>query len=86
MSNLQRRLDALEATRARRQRREIAAMAAEHGLSYDEFMAEAEAFFSLSLEDQLAKIDVIAAELQAEGFSMDDVEEIKATLIREYRP
>jgi hypothetical protein len=76
----------LEAARARRQRQEIAAMAAEHGLTYDEFMEEAEAFFALPLAEQLDKVDAIAAELQAEGFGMDDVDEIKATLIREYRP
>jgi hypothetical protein len=70
---------------ARRRRREIAAMAAEHGLTYDEFMAEAEAFFARPLEDQLAEIDAIAAELQAEGMSWDDVEEIKGTLIREHQ-
>jgi hypothetical protein len=55
-----RRLRRLE---AQRQRQEIAAVAAEHGLTYDELMQEAEAFFSLPLEDQLAKVDAIAAEL-----------------------
>jgi hypothetical protein len=78
-----RRLRRLE---AQRQRQEIAAVAAEHGLTYDELMQEAEAFFSLPLEDQLAKVDAIAAQLQAEGFSWDDVEEIKSTLTREYKP
>jgi hypothetical protein len=84
--SLQRRLNTIQTARARRQRQEIAAMAAEHGLTYDEFMEEAEVFFALSLEDQLAKVDAVAAELRAEGLSMDDLDELKATLTREYRP
>jgi hypothetical protein len=68
------------------QRRMIAATAAEHGLTYAEFMEEAEEFFSLPLAEQLAKVDAIAAELQAEGLSWDDIDDMKATLIREYRP
>jgi hypothetical protein len=84
--NLQRRLDALEAARARCQRREITAMAAEHGLTYNELMEEAEAFFSLSLEDQLARVDAVAADLQTHGMTWGDVEDIKQTLIRENRP
>ena len=84
--SLESRLKRIEAARARRQRQEIAAMAAEHGLTYDELMAEAEAFFPLLLEDQLAKVDEIAAALQAEGMTMDDVDEVKATLTREYKP
>jgi hypothetical protein len=83
--SLESRLKRIEEARARRQQQEIAAMAAEHGLTYHQFMAEAEAFFSLSLEDQLAEIDRIAAELQAEGMSWDDVAEIKATLVQHYR-
>ena len=84
--SLESRLKRIEAAHARRQRQEIAAMAAEHGLTYDEFVEEAEAFFTLSLEDQLAKVDEIAAALQAEGMTMDDVDELKATLTREYKP
>jgi len=84
--SLQRHLNTIQTARARRQRQEIAAMAAEHGLTYDEFMEEAEVFFALSLEDQLAKVDAVAAELRAEGLSMDDLDELKATLTREYRP
>ena len=38
MSNLQRRLDALEAARARRGRRMMAAMAADVGLTVDELL------------------------------------------------
>jgi hypothetical protein len=70
----------------RRQRRMIAAMAAEVGLTADELLEEAHEFFSLSLEDQLAQVDAIAAALQAEGLTMDDVDDLKATLRREYKP
>jgi uncharacterized protein YoaH (UPF0181 family) len=83
VNHYERRLRCLEAWR---QRREIAAMAAEHGSTYDQFMEEAEAFFALSLEEQLAKVDEIADALRAEGMSWGDVDELKATLIREYRP
>jgi hypothetical protein len=76
---LKRRLEAIE-------RRMIAAMAVEQGLTYEELLEEAEEFFSLPLAVQLDKVDAIAAELQAEGLSWDDVEKIKATLILEYRP
>lgn len=86
MRNLHRRLDALQAARARRQRRMIAAMAADVGLTAEELLEEAEAFFALSLEDQLAKVDIIAEELRAEGLSMDDLDDLKATLTRHYRP
>jgi hypothetical protein len=77
------RLRRLEAWR---QRQEITAIAAEQGLTYDELMQEAHEFFALPLEEQLAKVDEIAAGLQAEGMSWDDVEEIKATLVQHYRP
>jgi hypothetical protein len=60
--------------------------AAEYGLTYDEFMEEAEAFFRVPLAEQLAEVDRIAAELQAHGMSMDDVAEIKATLTTHDRP
>jgi hypothetical protein len=83
MHAYERRLRRLE---AQRQRREIAAMAAEHGLTADELLEEAELFFALPLDEQLAQVDAIAAELQAEGFSWDDVEEIKSTLVQHYRP
>jgi hypothetical protein len=53
MSNLQRRMDALEAAQARRQYRMIAATAAEYGLSADELMEEAHEFFALPLAEQL---------------------------------
>jgi hypothetical protein len=67
-------------------RREIAARAVEVGLTAEELLEEAEAFFALSLEDQLAKVDEIAAALQTEGMTMDDVDDLKAMLTREYRP
>jgi hypothetical protein len=70
----------------RRRRRAIAAMAAEVGLTAEDLLEEAHEFFALSLEEQLAKVDKIAAALQAEGFSWDDVDELKATLVREHRP
>jgi hypothetical protein len=81
--NHERRLRQLE---ARRQRQKLAAMAAEVGLTVDELLDEAHEFFRLSLEEQLAEVDEIAAALQAEGLSMDDLHELKATLTREYRP
>jgi hypothetical protein len=80
------RLKRLEQLEAEHQRRTITAMAAEQGLTYEELMEEAAEFFALPLATQLAKVDAIAAELQAEGLSWEDVDELKATLIREYRP
>ena len=68
------------------QRRMIATMAAEQGLTYDEFLEEAQLFFSLPLVEQLATIDDIHEELRREGMSMDDIDDMKAMLIREYRP
>jgi hypothetical protein len=84
--SLKRRLDAIEVARARQQRRIIAATAAEYGLSVNEFLEEAEAFFTLPLAEQLAQVDDIDAELCRQGISMNDIADIKATLIREYRP
>ena len=83
MADINRRLARAE-TRA--QRAMIQRTAAEYGLTYDEFMEEAEAFFRLPLAEQLAEVDRIAAELQAHGMSMDDVAEIKATLTTHDRP
>jgi hypothetical protein len=80
------RLKRLEQLEAEHQRRTIAALAAEQGLTYEELLEEAAEFFALPLATQLAKVDAIAAELQAEGLSWDEVEEMKATLTREYRP
>jgi hypothetical protein len=80
------RLKRLEQLEAEHQRRTITAMAAEHGLTYKEFLKEAEEFFALPLAVQLEKVDAIAAELQAEGMTMDDIAGIKATLVQEYRP
>jgi hypothetical protein len=67
-------------------RQKITAMAAEVGLTAEELLEEAEAFFALSLEEQLAQADEIAAALQAEGLSMDDLDDLKGTLRREYKP
>jgi hypothetical protein len=79
MMNLKARLERLE-------RRMITAMSAEQGLTYEEFLEEAEAFFSLPLAEQLAQVGDIDAELRRQGMSMDDIADIKATLIRKYRP
>jgi hypothetical protein len=79
MMSLKTRLD-------RVQRRMIATMAAEQGLTYDELLEEAQLFFSLPLVEQLATIDDIHEELCREGMSMDDIDDMKAMLIREYRP
>ena len=87
MDAIERRVARLEAAQARRRwRAEVTAMAAECGMSYAEFMEEAETFFRLPLAEQLAEVDRIAAALQAEGMSMDDVAEIKATLTTHDRP
>jgi hypothetical protein len=83
MHHYEKRLRHLE---ARRRRRTIVAMAADVGLTAEELLEEAGAFFALSLEAQLAEVDEIAAALQAHGLSMDDVDDLKATLTREYRP
>ena len=84
--NLRKRLDALEATAARRRRHLYTAAAAACGLSLDELLEEAERFLSQPLEDQLAEVNRLAAALQAEGMRMDEIDEIKQTLVREYRP
>jgi hypothetical protein len=71
---------------ARRRRQQLTAMAAEVGLTVDELLEEAELFFALPLEEQLARVDEITEELRAQGFSTDDLDEMKDTLTREYRP
>jgi hypothetical protein len=85
--SLERRIARLEQAeklaQARRQRRMFAVTAAEFGLTVDDLMAEAEAFFALSLDEQLAKVDRHVAALGAEGL---DVEQIKTTLIQYYQP
>jgi hypothetical protein len=83
MHAYERRLRRLE---ARRRRQQLTAMAAEVGLSVDELLEEAELFFALPLEEQLAKVDSIAEELRAEGLSADDLDDLKDTLRREYKP
>jgi hypothetical protein len=70
----------------RSRRREIAVMAAEVGLTTEELLEEAHEFFALPLEDQLAKVDAIAEELRAEGMTMHDIDDLKDTLRRQYRP
>jgi hypothetical protein len=81
--SLKTRLNRLQ---AEYQRRTITAIAAAQGLTYEELLEEAEAFFRLPLVEQLAKVDEIEAELRHDGMSWDDVADIKTTLIREYRP
>jgi len=76
----------LERLEAEHQRRTITAMAAEQGLTYEELLGEAAEFFALPLAQQLEQVDAMATELQAEGLSWDQIEELKATLTREYRP
>ena len=84
--SLRRRVDTLESAHARRQRRMLAAIAAEDGLSPDEFIEEAEAFFRLPLAEQLTRVDDLEAELHAAGLSAEDMAEIKETLIRYDQP
>jgi hypothetical protein len=81
--SLKTRLNRLQ---AEYQRRTITAIAAEQGLTYEELMEEADRFLSQSLAEQLAEIDGIAEALEAEGMTWDDVADIKATFIGEYRP
>jgi|Tabmets5t2r1_1033131.scaffolds.fasta_scaffold343831_1 hypothetical protein len=81
--SLKTRLNRLQ---AEYQRRTITAMAAAQGLTYEELMEEADRFLSQSLAEQLAEIDGIAEALEAEGMTWDDVADIKATFIGEYRP
>jgi hypothetical protein len=81
--NHERRLRRLEAWR---QRQKLTAMAAEVGLTVDELLEEAHEFFSLPLAEQLAEVDRIAPHLQAEGMTMDGIDDIKADLARYYRP
>jgi protein-disulfide isomerase-like protein with CxxC motif len=81
--SLDRRIERLEAWQQRQLYRQIAA---EFGMDPDELQEEAEDFFSQSLEDQLAEIDRLRAEMEAEGVPWEEADEIKATLVREYRP
>jgi hypothetical protein len=84
MRDMERRLNQLE---ARRHRRMIAVTAAEYGLSADDLMAEAEAFFAMPLDQQVAEVDGLAPNLIAEGIcTAAELDDIKATLMREYRP
>ena len=80
--SLKRRMDAIERTQLRRQRREVEALARELGLTPTELLDEAEAFLAQPLADQLAEVDRINANMAAAGESWDDVEDIKATLER----
>jgi hypothetical protein len=84
--NLKHRLDAIEAARAGRQPRMIAAMAAEYGLSVDEFLEEAEALFNRPLAEPLAQVDGLEAELHRAGLSAEDMAGINETLARYYQP
>jgi hypothetical protein len=84
---------AAEMTRVeyRRLRRQYAVAAAHLSaelrmpVDVDELMAEGERFLSQPLADQLAEVDQLKADLEAEGMTWEDVEETKAALIREYR-
>ena len=81
---MERRLNHLE---ARCHRRMIAVTAAEYGLSPHDLLEEAEVFFSQSLDQQLAEVDRLAPDLIAEGIcTAPELDDIKATLMREYRP
>lgn len=85
--SLEKRISRLEATQAAYELREMyARVAAECGMDPDELMEEAEAFLRLPLAEQLAEVDRLHADMIAEGLTMDDAEDIKATLVREYRP
>jgi hypothetical protein len=85
--SLERRISRLEQAQERTQSwRHYQMVAAEFGFDAAELMDEAEAFFALPLVEQLAEVDRIAAESLTQGIPWDEVEAIKATLVREYRP
>jgi hypothetical protein len=81
--SLDARLTRLEAAARQRLYRKIAA---EMGVSVEAMLAEAEQFLSQPLEAQLAEVDAIYAEMEAQGVPWLEYENIKATLTREYRP
>jgi hypothetical protein len=85
--SLEARLTRLEHAAAERQMRRIYAVAAaEMGVDPEELRQECEAFLALPLAEQLAEVDRLEAALRAEGQTMPEVDEIKATLIRECKP
>jgi hypothetical protein len=51
-----------------------------------ELLDEARAFFALPLAEQLAEIEAITPELQAQGFTAADCAHLRQTLIQHYRP
>jgi hypothetical protein len=79
--SLNARIAALEALEGQRLRRMVAQTAAEFGIDPDELIEEARAFFRLSLDAQLAEVDRLAGHMPA-----IDIDAIKTTLAREYRP
>ena len=82
--SLEARLARLEAAAAREWREalaEVAAVAAELGITPDALLAECEQFLSMPLAEQLAEVDRVAA--LGPGL---DVDEIKATLTKHSRP
>jgi hypothetical protein len=83
MSNHTRRLRALEHARLRRSLTEAGQP---YGLSADDLLDEARQFFALPLAAQLAEIESIMPQLRQQGFTDTDLVDMRALLIREYRP
>jgi hypothetical protein len=59
----------------------LATAGAPYGVSADELLAEARQFFALPLAAQLAELDTLTDE-----FSGEELDAMRAILIREYRP
>jgi hypothetical protein len=62
------------------------AEAAALGMDPHDLKRECEDFLSMPLHQQLEEIDELARQCAAEGMDWPEVEAIKATLRREYRP
>jgi hypothetical protein len=78
MSNHARCLRALERAQLWRN---LAAAGAPYGISADDLLDEARRYFALPLAEQLAELDTLTDE-----FSGEELADMRAFLIREYRP
>jgi hypothetical protein len=84
--SLDARLTQMERELQRRRAAEVRRIAQEFGLTVEALLQEAEQFLSQPLEAQLAQVDEIAAEMAANSEPWPELDAIKATLMREYRP
>ena len=78
MTPRERRLRKLEVAHFRHS---LANAGAPYGVSADELLEEARRFFALPLAGQLAELDTVT-----DAFSGEELDAIRAILIREYRP